>query len=146
MRIWTVHPRYLDVKGFVALWRETLLGMETLKKHVKCQHYIPWYKHPQLAPFKAQSDPILYISNYLYLVLEESRRRNYNFDGSKLDAIPYCENLPLIKASREVLVHEWLVCLGRYRVRSPKWFEEVKDISPLEVDPHPLYICEPEEA
>jgi hypothetical protein len=26
MRIWTVHPRYLDPKGLVAAWREALLA------------------------------------------------------------------------------------------------------------------------
>ena len=25
MRIWSLHPKYLDTKGLVALWRETLL-------------------------------------------------------------------------------------------------------------------------
>lgn len=25
MRLWSIHPRYLDTKGLVALWRETLL-------------------------------------------------------------------------------------------------------------------------
>ena len=26
MRIWSVHPQYLDAKGLVALWREALLA------------------------------------------------------------------------------------------------------------------------
>jgi hypothetical protein len=26
MRLWTLHPQYLDAKGLVALWREALLA------------------------------------------------------------------------------------------------------------------------
>ena len=26
MRLWSIHPRYLDPKGLVALWREGLLA------------------------------------------------------------------------------------------------------------------------
>ena len=26
MRLWTIHPRYLDARGLVALWREALLA------------------------------------------------------------------------------------------------------------------------
>ena len=30
MRLWTVHPRYLDAKGLVAVWREGLLALERI--------------------------------------------------------------------------------------------------------------------
>lgn len=30
MRLWTLHPKYLDAKGLVALWREALLGRVTM--------------------------------------------------------------------------------------------------------------------
>jgi len=26
MRVWTLHPKYLDAKGLVTLWREALLA------------------------------------------------------------------------------------------------------------------------
>ncbi len=31
MRIWTLHPQYLDRQGLVALWREGLLAQEVLR-------------------------------------------------------------------------------------------------------------------
>ncbi|HLV23351.1 MAG TPA: pyrimidine dimer DNA glycosylase/endonuclease V [Moheibacter sp.] len=31
MRIWLLHPKYLDAKGLVALWRETLLAKHVLE-------------------------------------------------------------------------------------------------------------------
>ena len=31
MRVWSLHPRYLDPQGLVALWRETLLAHKVLQ-------------------------------------------------------------------------------------------------------------------
>lgn len=31
MRLWTLHPKYLDTKGLVALWREALLAQKVLQ-------------------------------------------------------------------------------------------------------------------
>ncbi|MDI6747818.1 MAG: pyrimidine dimer DNA glycosylase/endonuclease V [Rhodocyclaceae bacterium] len=30
MRLWTLHPRYLDARGLVALWREARLAQAVL--------------------------------------------------------------------------------------------------------------------
>ena len=35
MRIWSLHPKYLDPKGLVALWRETLLAKHVLEGKTK---------------------------------------------------------------------------------------------------------------
>lgn len=44
MRLWSLHPKYLDSKGLVALWREGLLAQDVLAGKTK------GYKHhPQLA-------------------------------------------------------------------------------------------------
>ena len=37
MRIWSLHPKYLDAKGLVALWRETLLARNVLENKTKGQ-------------------------------------------------------------------------------------------------------------
>ena len=31
MRLWTLHPKYLDARGLVALWREALLAQKVLR-------------------------------------------------------------------------------------------------------------------
>ena len=38
MRLWSLHPRYLDAKGLVALWREGLLARHVL--HGLTQGYL----------------------------------------------------------------------------------------------------------
>lgn len=33
MRLWSLHPKYLDTKGLLAVWRETLLAQNVLLGH-----------------------------------------------------------------------------------------------------------------
>ena len=60
MRIWSLHPKYLDSKGLVALWRETLLAKHVLEGKTK-----GYKNHPQLNRFKEIKDPIGVINQYL---------------------------------------------------------------------------------
>lgn len=86
MRLWSLHPSYLDAKGLVALWREGLLAKTVLNGQTK-----GYKKHPQLERFKASPDPIAAINAYLWGVYNEAERRRYNFDHKKLDSIQTCE-------------------------------------------------------
>lgn len=80
MRIWSLHPQYLDSKGLVALWRETLLAKHVLEGKTK-----GYKNHPQLDRFKMLEDPAGGINQYLASVLVESKSRGYNFDESKIN-------------------------------------------------------------
>lgn len=80
MRIWSLHPSYLDAKGLVALWRETLLA-----KHVLLGKTKGYTNHPQLNRFKACKHPVDAIDHYLLHILEEARVRGYRFDASKIN-------------------------------------------------------------
>lgn len=79
MRIWSLHPKYLDAKGLVALWRETLLAQHVLEGKTK-----GYKNHPQLERFKSQQDPVGSINHYLESVYAEAKTRNYNFDYTKI--------------------------------------------------------------
>jgi len=48
MRLWSLHPSYLDAKGLVALWREGLLAKAVLNGQTK-----GYKNHPQLERFKS---------------------------------------------------------------------------------------------
>lgn len=80
MRIWSLHPRYLDTKGLVALWRESLLAQYVLEGKTK-----GYTHHPQLHRFKKLSDPVGGINFYLSVVYEEALNRNYQFKKEKID-------------------------------------------------------------
>lgn len=78
MRLWTLHPMYLDVYGLNALWREGLCGQKALiaKKG--------YYNHPQLDRFKRSAKPLSKLANYLSEVEIEAFKRGYKYDRTKL--------------------------------------------------------------
>jgi hypothetical protein len=79
MRIWSLHPSYLDAKGLVALWRETLLAQKVLLGET-----VGYRNHPQLIRFKDCGNPVGAIATYLRVVAEEASSRGYRFDMSKI--------------------------------------------------------------
>lgn len=80
MRIWSLHPKYLDAKGLVALWRETLLAKKVLKGET-----VGYKNHPQLLRFKKSENSINAINQYLSGVYLEAKTRNYKFNKDKID-------------------------------------------------------------
>jgi len=80
MRIWSLHPKYLDTKGLVALWRGALLAKHVLEGKTK-----GYKNHPQLNRFKKLNKPAEAINQYLSVVYAEASNRGYNFDGNKID-------------------------------------------------------------
>ena len=92
MRLWSIHPSYLDSKGLVACWREALLAQSILIKgefepHPQTPHTrlrrTPYYNHPQLLRFK-QTDYKYTLGTYLYFIWEEAKQRGYCFDKNKI--------------------------------------------------------------
>lgn len=79
MRLWSIHPRYLDSKGLVALWREGLLAQKVLQGGTK-----GYKNHPQLARFKKTADPVGTVAEYLGFVADEADKRGYRFDRTKI--------------------------------------------------------------
>ncbi len=78
MRLWSLDPKYLDVKGLCGLWREGIMARNVLLGIKK-----GYENHPQLERFQKQEDPITFIDTYLLDVYNESMRRNYNFKRGK---------------------------------------------------------------
>ena len=77
MRLWTLHPRYLDPRGLVALWREGLLAQAVLLGRTKGYSH-----HPQLHRFAAQRGGAGCLAEYLRVVQKEATRRGYRFVGT----------------------------------------------------------------
>ena len=130
MRIWTVHPKYLDARGLVALWRETLLAQKVLQGDTK-----GYRNHPQLIRFKEQTDPVSYVATYLRSIHQEALNRGYNFDVTK---IAPGQSLARIKCSRGQLLFEWQHLKRKLKVRDPRKHAEIKRSRDPEA--HPLFV------
>src|SRR5690606_24884682 len=129
MRIWSVHPKYLDTKGLVALWREKLLTKHVLEGRTK-----GYRNHPQLIRFKQSDHPLDRINQYLATVYEEATRRGYTFDKEKID---WNFSSSLMKVTSGQLQYEKEHLLRKLNVRDPQRSDLVKAIS--KIDPHPMF-------
>lgn len=133
MRLWSLHPKYLDRIGLVALWREGLLAQKVLLGGTK-----GYRLHPQLIRFRSAGDPVQAVGCYLDAVGEEADRRGYAFARSK---IVRAGELPRIVVTAGQIEYEWRHLLNKLEVRAPevyeknRWFETVA--------PHPLFTVVP---
>lgn len=111
MRLWTMHPKYLDPQGLVALWREGLLAQAVLRGRTRGYRH-----HPQLARFQAHAEPLAAIDAYLAGVLVEAGARGYRFDAGKLGAR---RTVDLIAVNDGQVAHEWAHLMAKLALRSP---------------------------
>src|SRR5688572_18725755 len=129
MRLWTIHPRYLDTKGLLALWREGLLAQKVLRDLTS-----GYRNHPQLKRFKASPDPTAAVGAYLRAVHEEASRRGYNFDGGKIGREDFGGRLA---CTRGQLLYEWGHLKNKLRQRDAARHGELADVA--EPEAHPLF-------
>lgn len=129
MRLWTVHPRYLDTKGLLALWREGLLAQKVLRDMTK-----GYRNHPQLRRFKASPDPPAAIAAYLRAVYEEAVRRGYQFSVDKIGAGDFGGRLV---CTRGQLLYEWGHLKNKLKVRDAARHDELEGTP--EPESHPLF-------
>ncbi|MCX8093455.1 MAG: pyrimidine dimer DNA glycosylase/endonuclease V [Candidatus Goldbacteria bacterium] len=108
MRLWSVHPKYLDAKGLVALWREALLARKVLSGLTR-----GYKNHPQLLRFIVEKHPLDLINSYLFYVYKEAKRRGYNFDISKIKVVK-CKK---IKVTDSQLKYEFNLLLNKLKKR-----------------------------
>lgn len=111
MRLWTLHPRYLDARGLVALWREGLLAQAVLRGQTA-----GYVHHPQLTRFRDRRSPVGAVAEYLRVVHGESVRRGYAFAAAKVSR---ARDTGVITATRGQLEHEWEHLLAKLAVREP---------------------------
>lgn len=131
MRLWSIHPKFLDSKGLVALWRETLLAQKVLQGKTK-----GYQNHPQLNRFKKQISPLEYISSYLQLVCDEADCRDYNFNRSKILFSNNNSLMPISVTSGQIS-YEWQHLLRKLEVRAPDLYNHYKNLIDQEL--HPLF-------
>ena len=121
MRLWTLHPRYLDAQGLVALWREALLARAVLRGHTN-----GYRQHPQLKRFRASAAPRSAINRYLALVYAEALSRDYTFDRSKLGRIGARQHILVTDGQ---LQYEWQWLLRKLKLRSPSIYRQHLEVS-----------------
>jgi hypothetical protein len=132
MRLWTLHPKYLDAKGLVALWREALLAQKVLRgKTCGYKH------HPQLFRFAKTNNPPAVLAAYLKAVHEEARQRGYEFNAAKIGRRRF---RGILTETRGQLLYEWRHLKRKLKKRDPG---RLRDFVSVKIpESHPLFRIE----
>ena len=129
MRIWSLHPKYLDARGLVALWRETLLAQAVLLGRTK-----GYTRHPQLDRFREQRKPVAAVATYLRAINDEAVERGYRFAAEKIEPAQLRQQLTV---TRGQLAYEWQHLMTKLRMRDPARADTLASVRrPLA---HPLF-------
>jgi hypothetical protein len=129
VRLWTLHPKYLDPAGLTALWREGLLARQVLLNRTRGYRH-----HPQLERFRALDRPVAAINTYLEAVHQEATERSYHFNRAKIGAARL--EVP-VAATTGQLLFEWNHLKAKLQRRNPKWLISVDQT--VQPEPHPLF-------
>ena len=170
MRLWSVHPRYLDTAGLTACWREALLAQKVLTGATR-----GYRRHPQLERFlpgsalaaQAGPDPSVDVSSesvrladtsrrflgvaaggwpgdlvvaYLHGVADEADARGFAFDRSRI-AGPRPAVEIVVEVTAGQLAHEWAHLRAKLADRSPDVLARWAGVG--RPDPHPCYVVVP---
>ena len=129
MRLWSLHPKYLDAQGLVALWREGLLAQAVLRG--RTDGYV---HHPQLIRFRDQTSGVGTIAEYLRAVHDESLARGYRFEARKISRSHSARH---IRVTRGQVTHEWAHLMAKLTRRDPARRKALRRVS--RPDLHPLF-------
>ncbi|GAA3917697.1 pyrimidine dimer DNA glycosylase/endonuclease V [Luteimonas lutimaris] len=129
MRLWSLHPGYLDRQGLLAAWREALLARAVLRGQTR-----GYTRHPQLERFHAHPAPRLAISAYLAGLHAEATARGYAFDRGKIGPL---RPVPPIAVADGQLMREWAHLLAKLSVRDPQRHDRLQSLQRPRC--HPLF-------
>jgi len=135
MRLWSIHPKYLDPIGLVALWREGLLAKKVLEGKTR-----GYRNHPELDRFKSVSDPLLAINSYLYYVYLEAAKRGYHFNLEKINSGRVVARA--IPIPSEQVAFEFSHLCKKLMKRNRRYYVLACKNSETGVELNPLFYCE----
>ena len=130
MRLWSIHPKYLDVKGFVALWREACQAQRILLGTYSGP--IGYQNHPQLNRFKGHAFPVQMLQSFMEHVYMDSLRRNYSFNRNLIPENIVPMSMTVTKGQLE---YETKHLRRKLTVRNPRLLHKL----PAELLPHPCF-------
>jgi len=129
MRLWSIHPKYLDPQGLVALWRETLLAQHVLLGKTK-----GYKNHPQLDRFKASKNPPQTLATYLWAIHDQAIKRGYTFDSKKIGKPRSRHKLTVTSGQVQ---YEFQHLLRKLKKRNPSLYRLHKNVKTPTL--HPMF-------
>jgi hypothetical protein len=130
MRLWSVHPRYLDRQALTACWREGLLAQAVILEPGR-----GYSRHPQLERFRGTEEPMAAVCVYLSAVADEADRRGYRFARERIRE-PLATAAPIAVTTGQ-LAFEWAHLRSKLERRAPDLRRRWEHVELP--DPHPSF-------
>ncbi len=127
MRLWSLHPKYLDAKGLLAVWREGLLAKKAIAGRTG-----GYRNHPQLIRFRNCKNPAYAINAYLFEIYKEAQRRKYSFDSRKIKKQGARGIIPVPSGQMKF---EFRHLLKKLKQRDRGAFEKLKKVRRIKTNP-----------
>ncbi len=150
MRLWSLHPRYVDTAGLTAGWREALLAQKVLTGTTRGYRH-----HPQLERFlpgsalaREAGDAVGRVGGdvvpwpgdrvvaFLHALADEAAARGYAYDRSRV-AGPATTTVGPVPVPEGQVAYEWALLRAKLAVRSPAVLARWADVAVPDV--HPLF-------
>ena len=122
MRLWSLHPKYLDAKGLC----------RPGGSHGQDARLPP--PSPLLERFHSGGRPAAFIAEYLRAVHAESLARGYRFDVNKIGCSRTSSKLEVTSGQ---LDFEWAHLMKKLQTRAPELHERL--MATASPEPHPLF-------
>ena len=137
MRLWSVHPAYLDRQGLLACWREGLLAQAVLAGRTT-----GYTRHPQLERFRGTEEPRATIGAYLRGIQAEATIRGYRFDPARIDDL--CATSTLVDVTAGQVAFEARHLMAKLATRTPGHLNALEsDYHAHSLQVHPLFAVIP---
>lgn len=130
MRLWSIHPKYLDKHGLIALWREGLLAQKVLNGEISSYH-----ENAQIERFREYDNPLKAIGSYLSFIASEGARRGYRLSHEKILYPNFDKDVLPVNDGQ--LIFEMQHLRNKLKIRDAVKCREIKNLP--EVEPHPLF-------
>lgn len=132
VRLWSLHPSYLDRQGLLACWREGLLAQAVLLGRTR-----GYTHHPQLERFRQPADPPALIGSYLHELAAEASRRGYRFDAGRI--VRTSGSVERLIVTDGQLEFERRHLRAKIRQRNPGDRDRLAALENPTVRPHPVF-------
>lgn len=128
MRLWSLHPKYLDPIGLARCFNEGKGGLRALKGLQKMHR-----THPQLRRFGFTGDPVGALSTYLWHVysnIPEDRITDNKYNTDVLTHFRTDLQMPVTTGQIE-FEREWLNHICTTRRQAKDWTYPGRDLHPM---------------
>lgn len=128
MRLWSIHPKYLDKHALIALWREGLLAQKALSGKGLVDE-----ANVQLVRFKKSANPVRAIGSYLSFVASEGAKQGCKLNHERILQPNFEAKFMTTDVAQMELEVEQLK--ARMKTRNKDKFKLLTDVHKFEANP-----------